>query len=67
MIYGTTIAYNPRLTLPFRNFSQSVESILTAKSFARNIPGLVQSLSAQEKCKFLSLDTLYMLGFYQFH
>ncbi|XP_063695057.1 uncharacterized protein LOC134826569 isoform X4 [Bolinopsis microptera] len=29
--------------------SHSVESILTAKSFARNIPGLVQSLSDQEK------------------
>ncbi|KAL5256171.1 hypothetical protein ACHWQZ_G011404 [Mnemiopsis leidyi] len=32
-----------------RSRSHSVESILTAKSFARNIPGLVQSLSDQEK------------------
>ena len=48
-------------------FSHSVESILTAKSFARNIPGLVHVLSDQEKSKFLLeiFEYVNIIGFHE--
>ena len=60
-LIGTDSEFKMYPNLITNCFSHSVESILTAKSFARNIPGLVQSLSDQEKSKLKFVEFIFKI------